>query len=166
MITLRGGERYSPQFIQGRLKFSPYIRDVMAIGGETRDFVTALIIVDFGNVGRWAEKRGIGYTTFVDLSQRPEVYALIEAAVVEVNQSLPEPGRVRRFVLLHKEFDADDAEMTRSRKLRRGVLSDRYGGIIEAMYAGEQELHVSARVQYQDGSEGVIETAIRIADAV
>ena len=70
MITLRNGERYSPQFIQGRLKFSPYIRDVMAIGGETRDFVTALIIVDYGNVGRWAEKRGIGYTTFVDLSQR------------------------------------------------------------------------------------------------
>ena len=78
---------------------------------------------------------------------------------------MPEPGRVRRFVLLHKEFDADDAEMTRSRKLRRGVLSDRYGGIIEAMYAGEQALRVSAQVQYQDGSEGVIETSIRIADA-
>ncbi len=163
MIKLANGEVFSPQFIEGRLKFSPYIRDVMAVGGETRDFVTALIIMDFDNVGRWAEKRGIGYTTFVDLSQKPEVYALITEAVREVNETLPPGARLRRFVLMHKEFDADEAEMTRSRKLRRNVLADKYGQIIEAMYAGADSVDVVATVTYQDGSEGVIETAVKIA---
>ncbi|RMG93896.1 MAG: long-chain fatty acid--CoA ligase [Chloroflexi bacterium] len=163
MLTLANGERFSPQFIEGRLKFSPYIRDVMAIGGETREFVTALIIIDFENVGRWAEQRGIGYTTFVDLSQRPEVYALIQEAVNEVNKSLPEAARVRRFVLMHKEFDADEAEMTRTRKLRRGFLADRYREIIEAMYNGQSEVKVRAPVKYRDGREGFVETAVRVA---
>ncbi len=163
MIKLANGEVFSPQFIEGRLKFSPYIRDVMAVGGETRDFVTALIIMDFDNVGRWAEKRGIGYTTFVDLSQKPEVYALITEAVQEVNETLPPGARLRRFVLMHKEFDADEAEMTRSRKLRRNVLVDKYGDIIEAMYSGVDSVDVVATVTYQDGSEGVMETAVKIA---
>ena len=92
MITLANGESFSPQFIEGRLKFSPYIRDVMAIGGPTRDHVTALVIIDFENVGHWAEKRGIGYTTFLDLSQRPEVYALVHEAVLR-GQSEPAAGR-------------------------------------------------------------------------
>ncbi|RME53833.1 MAG: long-chain fatty acid--CoA ligase, partial [Caldilineae bacterium] len=129
MITLANGERFSPQFIEGRLKFSPYIRDVMAIGGPTRDYVTALVIIDFDNVSNWAEKQGIAYTTFADLSQKPQVYELVRAAVGTVNESLPPAGQVRRFVLMHKEFDADEAEMTRSRKLRRGFLYQRYGDI-------------------------------------
>lgn len=162
MITLANGERFSPQFIEGRLKFSPYIRDVMAIGGETRDYVTALIIIDFENVGHWAEKRGLGYTTFVDLSQKEEVYALVQKEVDEVNKSLPPDGRVRRFILLHKEFDADEAEMTRTRKLRRGFLYERYNEIIEAMYNGQQSVRVRAPVRYQDGREGVVETDVRI----
>jgi long-chain acyl-CoA synthetase len=162
MITLANGERFSPQFIEGRLKFSPYIRDVMAIGGETRAYVTALIIIDFENVCHWAEQRSLAYTTFVDLSQKEEVYVLIQKAVDEVNQSLPPTGRVRRFILLHKEFDADEAEMTRTRKLRRGFLFERYGDIIEAMYNGQEAIHVRAPVRYQDGREGVIETDVRI----
>lgn len=162
MITLANGERFSPQFIEGRLKFSPYIRDVMAIGGETRDFVTAMIIIDFENVGHWAEKRNLGYTTFVDLSQKKEVYDLIQKEVDEVNQSLPPAGRVKRFILLHKEFDADEAEMTRTRKLRRGFLYERYGDLIEAMYNGQEAIRVRASVQYQDGREGVIETDVRV----
>ncbi|MDX1612686.1 MAG: AMP-binding protein [Candidatus Promineifilaceae bacterium] len=162
MITLANAERFSPQFIEGRLKFSPYVRDVMAVGGETRDFVTALIIIDFENVGHWAEKRGLGYTTFLDLSQKAEVYDLISKAVSEVNQSLPPAGRVRRFVLMHKEFDADEAEMTRTRKLRRGYLYDRYGNMIEAMYAGEEAINVRAAVRYRDGREGVVETNVKI----
>jgi long-chain acyl-CoA synthetase len=162
MITLANGESFSPQFIEGRLKFSPYIRDVMAVGGPTRDFVTALIIIDFENVGYWAEKQRIGYTTFLDLSQKREVYELIMEAVEEVNQSLPPAGRVRRFVLMHKEFDADEAEMTRTRKLRRGFLYDRYGNMIEAMYDGKKDVHVRASVRYRDGSEGVIETEVRV----
>ncbi|MCB8945868.1 MAG: AMP-binding protein [Ardenticatenaceae bacterium] len=162
MIHLQNGETFSPQFIEGRLKFSPYIRDVMAVGDETRDFVTAMIIMDFDNVGHWAEKSGIGYTTFTDLSQKKEVYALIQEAVNEVNGTLPEGARIRRFVLMHKEFDADEAEMTRSRKLKRNVLSEKYGNIVEAMYAGQQAIKVRAAVKYQDGSEGFVETDVRV----
>lgn len=163
MITLANGERFSPQFIEGRLKFNPYIRDVMAIGGPTREMVTALIVMDFGNVGNWAERRSLSYTTFIDLSQKPEVYALVREAVAEVNASLPENGRVRRFVLMHKEFDADEAEMTRSRKLRRNVLYDKYADIVEAMYAGKEAIKVRATVRYQDGSESSVETSLKIA---
>jgi long-chain acyl-CoA synthetase len=162
MLTLANGEKFSPQFIEGRLKFSPYIRDVMAIGGQDRQFVTALIIIDFENVGNWAENNRIGYTTFVDLSQRAQVYDLVQRAVTQVNESLPAAARIRRFVLMHKEFDADEAEMTRSRKLRRGFLYDRYGDIIEAMYDGADHIHVRAPVRYQDGREGFIETDVTI----
>ena len=163
MIKLANGEVFSPQFVESRLKFSPYVRDVMAVGGETRDFVTALIIMDFDNVGHWAEKRSIGYTTFVDLSQKPDVYDLISGAAQEVNETLPPGARIRRFVLMHKEFDADESEMTRSRKLRRNVLYDKYGDIIEAMYNGADRVDVVATVIYQDGAEGVMETAVKIA---
>lgn len=162
MLTLSSGERFSPQFIEGRLKFSPYIRDVMAVGGAERDFVTALVIIDFDNVSNWAERRAIAYTTFTDLSQKEPVIELVREAVEGVNGSLPPAGRVRRFVLMHKEFDADEAEMTRSRKLRRGFLYDRYGEIIEAMYDGKESVHVAATVRYQDGSEGVIETDVKV----
>lgn len=162
IITLSNGERFSPQFIEGRLKFSPYIRDVMSLGGETRDFVAALIIIDFETVGQWAEKNGIGYTTFVDLSQKPEVYELVKAAVEDVNQNMPQGARLKRFVLMHKEFDADEAEMTRTRKLRRNVLAEKYSDIIEAMYAGKDSVDVKATVTYQDGREGVIATNVRI----
>jgi len=162
MITLANGESFSPQFIEGRLKFSPYIRDVMAIGSEIREFVTALIIIDFENVGHWAEKRGLGYTTFLDLSQKPEVYKLITEAVEAVNENLPPAGRVRRYVLMHKEFDADEAEMTRSRKLRRGFLHDRYSDIIEAIYSDQETVNVRAPVTYRDGREGFVETDVRI----
>jgi long-chain acyl-CoA synthetase len=165
MITLANGERFSPQFIQGRLKFSPYIRDVMAAGGPTRDRVVALVVIDYGNVGNWAERRGLGYTTFIDLSQKPEVYELVQSAITQVNENLPPAGRVRRFVLMHKEFDADEAEMTRSRKLRRGVLNEKYGDIVAAMYAGEDHIDVKATVVYQDGTESSVETSIRIASA-
>jgi long-chain acyl-CoA synthetase len=124
--------------------------------------VTALISIDFGNVGRWAEKNRIPYTTFVDLSQKHEVCALIMEAIEYVNETLPPGARVRKFVLLHKEFDADEAEMTRTRKLRRTFLADRYREMIEAMYSDKDEVHVSAAVKYRDGREGVVETTVRV----
>jgi long-chain acyl-CoA synthetase len=164
MLSLAGGEKFSPQFIEGRLKFSPFIRDVMAIGGQDREFVTALVIIDFENVGAWAEKNRIGYTTFVDLSQKPRVGEQIRRAVIQVNESLPPAARIRRLILMHKEFDADEAEMTRSRKLRRGFLYERYGNIIEAMYAGRESVRVRAAVKYRDGREEVVETAVKILD--
>ncbi|HSR47838.1 MAG TPA: AMP-binding protein [Anaerolineales bacterium] len=162
MISLAGGDKYSPQFIEGQLKFSPYIRDVMTIGGADRPFVTALITIDFDNVGRWAERHGLPYTTFVDLSQKPEIYGLIRRDVKRVNSTLPPAARLRRFVLMHKEFDPDEAELTRTRKLRRGLLRERYQEIIEAMYDGTSEVRVTAAVKYRDGREGVIETTVHV----
>jgi len=163
MLTLSSGEKYSPQYIEGRLKFSPYIRNAMTVGGEDTPFVTALINVDFDNVGRWAERRGLAYTTFVDLSQKPEVYELIREDVQRVNRALPSAARARKFVLLHKEFDADEGELTRTRKLRRGLLGERYGDMIAAMYGGDDRVQVQAAVKYRDGREGVIQTTVHIA---
>ncbi len=164
MITLANGERYAPQFIEGRLKFSPHILDVMAVGGPAQEYVTALVIINFDNVGSWAERQGIAFTTFADLAQKAEVSELIRQTVDGVNAEMPPSSKVRRFVLLHKEFDADESEMTRSRKLRRDVLYRRYAEMIEAMYAGRERIHVQTPVRYQDGSEGVIETDLRIVD--
>ncbi len=162
LLELAGGGKYSPQYIEGRLKFSPYIKDAMAIGGREQAYVTAIINIDFDNVGRWAEKHRIPYTTFVDLSQKPQVYALIRQDVVRVNETLPEPARIRKFVLLHKEFDPDEAELTRTRKLRRRFMEERYRQIIDAMYDGRDSVLVSAEVRYRDGRTGTVETTIRV----
>jgi long-chain acyl-CoA synthetase len=163
MLTLSGGEKYSPQYIEGQLKFSPYIRNVMSVGGEDKPFVTALINIDFDNVGRWAERQGLTYTTLVDLCQKPGVYELIQSDVERVNRTLPPAARVRKFVLLHKEFDADEGELTRTRKLRRKLLGEHYGDMLTTMYAGADQVQVQAAVKYRDGREGVVETAVRIA---
>ncbi len=162
MIELAGGERYSPQYIEGRLKFSPYISHAMTIGDKDKGYVTAIITIDFDNVGRWAEKQGIAYTTYTDLAQKPEVYGLIREAVERVNQTLPPAARVRRFVLLHKEFDADEGEMTRTRKLRRRFLAERYAAIIDALYSDARSVHIRDTVRYRDGREAVIDTTLRI----
>lgn len=162
LLELASGDKFSPQYIEGRLKFSPYIKDVMAIGGKQRPYVTAIINIDFANVGRWAEKRRLAFTTFVDLTQKEQVYDLIRQDVVRVNETLPQPARVRKFVLLHKEFDPDDAELTRTRKLRRGVVEERYREMIETMYGDGDAVRVSAAVKYRDGRTGVLETAVRV----
>lgn len=162
MIELASGEKFSPQFIEGRFKFSPFIRDVMAVGGPDKHFVAALVSIDFENVGRWAEKRGIPYTTYIDLSQKSDVYDLIQKDVREVNKTMPEGGRVKKFVLMHKEFDADESEMTRTRKLRRGYLADHYQNIIDSIYSDQEKVTVSAVVHYQDGRQAVVETGLRI----
>jgi len=125
--------------------------------------VAALINMDFENVGRWAEKRGVPYTTFVDLSQKPEVYDLIRRDVERVNRALPPAARIRKFVLLHKEFDADEGELTRTRKLRRNLLLERYQDMISAMYGDGDSVNVRAAVKYRDGREGVVETTVRVA---
>lgn len=162
LLELAGGERFSPQYVEGQLKFSPYVKDTMTIGGADKEYVTAIINIDFGNVGRWAEGRGLAYTTFVDLSQKPEVYDLIRADVERVNRTLPPPARVRKFVLLHKEFDPDEAELTRTRKLRRAFMEDRYTLMIDTMYGGGEEVRVRAEVEYRDGRTGVVETSVRV----
>jgi long-chain acyl-CoA synthetase len=162
MIELANGELFSPQYIEIRLKFSQYIQDVMAVGGFDMSFVSAIIIIDFDNVARWAEKNRIAFTTFVDLSQRPEVYALIKQDVERVNETLPPPARVKKFVILHKTFDADEAELTRTRKLKRRVLEQKYGEMLDAMYSDRESVTVRAEVKYRDGRTGVVETAVTV----
>ena len=162
LIELANGEKYAPQYIEGRLKFSPYISQAMTVGDTFQDYVTALITIDFVNVGRWAEKNRIAYTTYVDLAQKSQVYELIRRDVEEVNKTLPLSARVRRFVLMHKEFDADEGEMTRTRKLRRRFLAERYQEIIASLYAGRKDVSISATVEYQDGRKTIIDTTLRI----
>ncbi len=162
MIELRSGEKFSPQFIEGRLKFSPYIENIMAVGNTEVDYVTGLISIDFDNIGHWAEERGLSYTTFVDLSQKPEVYELIRQDVEQVNTTLQPGARVHKFVLLHKVFDADEGEMTRTRKLRRSFLVQRYQEIIDALYSDVDQVHIVATVEYRDGRTGTIDTTLWI----
>ena len=162
MGQLSSGIKYAPQYVEGRLRFSPYIRDAMVIGGKDKDFVSAILNIDFAMVGKWAERNHIPYTTFVDLSQKEEVADLVRKDLARVNSYLPEPARVRKFVLLHKEFDADEAELTRTRKLRREFMEERYRDLIEAMYKDGRKIKVKAPVTYRDGRKGVVATRIKV----
>jgi long-chain acyl-CoA synthetase len=159
---LKGGRKFSPQFAEIRLRFCPYIKDALVIGGEDKDYVTAIINIDLDNVGRWAEARRIPYTTFTDLSQKSEVIELIKKDIQRINKFLPEWSRIRKFVNLHKEFDADEAELTRTRKLRRTFVESRYNDLITALYGEDREYNVEASITYRDGRKGVIKTAIQI----
>ncbi len=162
MGQLSSGIKYAPQYVEGRLRFSPYIKDAMVIGGKDKEFVSAILNIDFAMVGKWAERNRIPYTTFVDLSQKEEVANLVQKDLVRVNGYLPEPARVRRFVLLHKEFDADEAELTRTRKLRREFMEERYKELIKAIYEAGKEINVKAPVTYRDGRKGVVTTSIKV----
>jgi len=162
MGELVSGTKYAPQYIEGRLRFSPYIKDAMVIGGKDREFVSAIVNIDFAMVGKWAERNGIPYTTFVDLSQKKEVADLVQQDLIRVNGYLPEAARVKRFVLLHKEFDPDEAELTRTRKLRRDFMEARYKDLINVMYSGVESVAVAASVTYRDGREDVVTTAIKV----
>jgi len=162
MGELSSGIKYSPQYIEGRLRFSPYIKDAMVIGGKDKEFVSAVVNIDFVMAGKWAEHHHIPYTTFVDLSQKKEVAELIQKDLVRVNGYLPESARVRRFALLHKEFDPDEAELTRTRKLRRGFMEDRYKDLISAIYGEKDEINVNAQVTYRDGRKGVVTTTLKV----
>lgn len=162
LIELASGDKYSPQYIEGRLKFSPYVSQAMTLGSRDRAFVTAMITIDFENVGRWAEKNHLAYTTYTDLAQKPEVYNLIRQDVERVNRTLPAAAHVRRFVLMHKEFDADEGEMTRTRKLRRRFLAERYEQIIAALYGNQNQVNINATVEYQDGRKTTIDTTLHI----
>jgi len=162
MRELSSGVKYAPQYIEGRLRFSPYIKDAMVIGGKDKDFVSAIVNMDFAMVGKWAERSHIPYTTFVDLSQKTEVADLVRKDLLRVNGYLPEQSRVRKFVLMHKEFDPDEAELTRTRKLRREFMEERYRELVEGIYSGREEIEVEAAVTYRDGRKGVVSTGIKV----
>jgi long-chain acyl-CoA synthetase len=162
MGELKTGAKYAPQYIEGRLRFSPYIKDAMVIGGQDKDYVSAMLNIDFNMVGKWAERNRIPYTTFVDLSQKKEVADLIRMDLERVNGYLPENSRVHKFVLLHKEFDPDEAELTRTRKLRRDFMEERYKDMINAMYNNMESVDVDATVTYRDGRKGTVKTSIQV----
>jgi len=164
MGELASGVKYAPQYIESRLRFSPYIKDAMVVGGKNRDYVSAIINMDFAQVGKWAERQHLTYTTFVDLSQKKEVAELIQKDLRRVNAFLPDAARARRFVLLHKEFDPDEAELTRTRKLRREFMEERYKELIASMYAASSEVKVEAPVTYRDGRRGVVTTTIKVRE--
>jgi len=161
---LATGEKFSPQFIEVRLRFSPYIKDAVVIGNKKYNYITAIINIDFDNVGKWCEDHHIEYTTFTDLSQKDEVAALIREQIINVNSVLPEGTRIKKFVCLHKEFDPDEAELTRTRKIRRSLVEDRYKHIIDAMYANKFEVPVETEVTYQDGKKGLVKAFIKIRE--
>ena len=163
VVRTADGERFIPNFIENRLKFSPYIRNVAVIGAG-REQLTAIICIDFDAVGHWAEERRISYTSYADLSQNPQVQDLVASVVTHVNKLQPEGLRIRRFVNLHKDFDADDGEITRTRKLRRNTIETTYASLIAALYGSERETVFDAAITYESGERGVIRRTLTISE--
>jgi len=166
---LASGALFAPKYIENALKFYPNIKEAVAFG-DGRDFCAAFINIDLTAVGNWAERNNIAYASYQELAGHPEVYAMIGRHVDEVNLKLSkEPmmagAQVRRFLILHKELDADDGELTRTQKVRRGFIGERYDDLIEALYDGSNEKYVETEVTYEDGRKGRIRATVRIADA-
>lgn len=158
--TLASGHRYPPQYIETRLRYSPYIKDVLTVGDSEHPFVTALINIDAETVTRWAEERGIAFSTFADLSQKQEIRELIRSEIERVNRRLVEASQVRRFACLPKELDPDDGELTRTRKLRRGFIAERYGVLIGTLYGDTEKVDLKIPVRYQDGRRGELQAVV------
>jgi long-chain acyl-CoA synthetase len=161
VLRLADGTQFSPQFIENRLKFSPYVKEAVVIGKD-RPFLTALVCIDRETTGKWAEARKLSYTTYTDLSAKREVYDLVQKEIDQVNETLPKPARVRKFVLLYKELDADDEELTRTRKVRRAFVEQRYQGIIAALYGEEQHIAIDTTIRFQDGRTARIQADLAV----
>ena len=167
--TLANGTIFAPQFIENKLKFSPFIKEAVTLG-QGKEYVTAMINIDMQSVGNWAERKNIGYTSYTDLSQRPEVYKLVSNEVKKVNASLYKEEKLRgaqikRFLILHKELDPDDAEVTRTRKIRRGFIAKKYVDIIDALYSDKEGVDVEAKITYEDGRTANIRAFLKIREA-
>jgi long-chain acyl-CoA synthetase len=161
VMKLADGTQFSPQFIENRLKFSPYVKEAVVVGKE-RPFLTAMLCIDMGVVGKWAERHKLSYTTYTDLSAKPEVYDLVQREVDLVNETLPAAARIRKFVLLYKELDADDEELTRTRKVRRVFVEDRYKDVISALYGEAHEVPIDTTIRFQDGKTSRIRTTLLV----
>jgi long-chain acyl-CoA synthetase len=163
VVRTLAGERFIPNYIENRIKFSPYVRNV-AVVGAGREVLTAIVCIDLEAAGHWAEERGVSFTSYADLSQKPEVSALVASILRHVNESLPVALRIRRFVNLHKDFDADDGEITRTRKLRRNVIEERYAALITALYSGANSVVENTRITYETGQTGTISRTLSIRE--
>ncbi len=163
IATTSTGARFSPQFIENKLKFSPFIAEAV-IQGHDHPYLAAILCIRFEIVAKWAEQRGIAFTNYINLSALPEVYAMIRKEVVTVNATLPEAHRIRKFLLLYKQLDADDGELTRTRKVRRGVIRDKYADIIDAIYSDLETVHIDTVITFQDGAKSRVQTEVRVVD--
>jgi len=159
---IAGGHSFSPQYIEIRLRFSPYIRNALVLGEEDQTDILVVVNVDFDNVGRWAETHRIPYTTMSDLSQKPEVIELIRGEIQKINRILDEWSKIRKFVNLHKDFDPDEAELTRTRKLRRRFVEAGYSDLRKAMFENRETFTTESEILYQDGRRGTIKADIKI----
>jgi long-chain acyl-CoA synthetase len=157
------GTRFSPQYIENKLKFSPYIAEAVVLGAG-RACLAAMICIRYSIVAKWAEKSRMSFTTYTDLASRPEVYALLRREVEAVNASLPPGQRIAKFLLLYKELDADDGELTRTRKVRRSVIGEKYDDIIRAIYSGRSDIDVDTVIRFQDGTTQRICTTLAVVD--
>jgi long-chain acyl-CoA synthetase len=166
---LASGAMYAPNYIENKLKFFPHIKEAVVFGSG-REKVCAFINIDISSVGNWAERRGIAYSGYTDLAAKPEVYALVEECVEAVNAELATEGtladsQVHRFLILHKELDPDDDELTRTRKVRRGFVAEKYGVLVDALYSGKPSQHIETMVKFEDGRSGMVAADLRIVDA-
>jgi long-chain acyl-CoA synthetase len=164
--TLSDGTIFAPKYIENKLKFSPYIKEAVAMGMD-KPYVVAFINIDPEAVGSWAERRSIAYTSYTDIAQKPEVYDMIYNEVIRVNKSLFEDEQLRgaqinKYLILHKELDPDDAEITRTRKIRRGFIAEKYADLIEALYSDRDSVKVQAKVTYEDGRTTTINADLKI----
>ncbi|MCX5874471.1 MAG: AMP-binding protein [Deltaproteobacteria bacterium] len=162
LLEMADGKKFSPQFCEVRLRFSPYIKDVLVVARKGEVIVGALINIDLNNVGQWAESNHIAYTTFVDLSQKPDVIELVRKEVAKVNQILPDYSQIGKFINLHKEFDPDEAEMTRTRKLRRTFVESRFKPMIDAIFGDAEKVEVTSEITYRDGRTGLMKNEIMV----
>jgi long-chain acyl-CoA synthetase len=159
--ALADGTAFAPQFIENKLKFSPYIREAVAFGHD-RPYVTAMIAIDPSTVGSWAERHGVAYTSYMDLSQKSEIRGLIAEEIRRGNETLPDVQKVRRFLLLTKDLEADDAEMTRTRKVRRRHVAEKYAGVIDAFYTGKDSVELTTAITYEDGRQATVRSTVHI----
>jgi long-chain acyl-CoA synthetase len=162
------GSMFAPKYIENKLKFFPHIKEAVAFGDQ-RDKVCAFINIDYEAVGNWAEKRNLPYAGYTDLAGKPEVYELIRECVEKVNADLAQDeklagSQISRFLILHKELDADDGELTRTRKVRRGYIGDKYGVLVDALYEGKTSQYIETQVKFEDGRTGIVSAELRIAD--
>jgi len=163
VVRTGGGERYIPNFIENRIKFDAFVRNV-AVVGANRQYLTAIVCIDLEAVGYWAEQRSISYTSYAELSQAQQVQALIAGVLRHVNGLLKPELRIRRFVNLHKDFDPDDGEVTRTRKLRRNVIEERYATLIAALYGKESSVSIDARIVYESGATGSLQRTLNLVE--
>jgi long-chain acyl-CoA synthetase len=161
VMILHDKSIFAPQYLETRLKFAPFIKDAWVIGHE-RPFITAVVCIDYAVVGKWADDKKLNYTSYHELSQKPEVYDLVEKQIREANRSLKKPAKVHKFLNLYKEFDADDEELTRTRKLRRAFVENRYKMLVEALYQDTDSVHMDTTITYEDGRVSQIKADLHI----